>query len=58
MKGFLNSFEESKACAIFPLDSLAHFGCWDSGTLDAKVSCSHKNLILSIFLVQRANSSN
>jgi hypothetical protein len=37
LKDFSNSFEESKACAILPLDSLAHFGCWDSGTSDAKV---------------------
>jgi hypothetical protein len=32
--------KKSKACAIVPLDSLAHFRCWDSGSSDAKISCA------------------
>jgi hypothetical protein len=36
----LHGFKESYACAIEPLDSLAHFGSWDSGTSDAKIGCS------------------
>jgi hypothetical protein len=36
----LHGFKESYAFAVEPLDSLAHFGSWDSGTSDAKLGCS------------------